>query len=349
MLGPPPPPQGEPSPGSLQFWGLGNRHYPPFADRGRVDQTRLERSMARSASQSSLATTLSAAREATLQQSPSVGLLPNSYYRDRQKVAAADLRSKAALPRLTVEQRSPPKPVAKRVKKPLVILPESVFSGEARNARREGQRNAGVADQWRERIAKQYANLDMGVNTAKAYERMDKNRDGKMDREEVLKALLMQNLNVSAADLDAVMRQADTNNDGIMSFDEFERGIMHMAPGGARPKYMMAGGVSVMYGEDRNPNKKGNFQATDQEVDEYVAALRAAVDNKYDMLRKAFESADEDRSGFLTFDELHGVIETFKLPIPMTHVHEVFYQVFDKDGDGKVSYAEFVDKLKQFE
>ena len=42
-------------------------------------------------------------------------------------------------------------------------------------------------------------------------------------------------------------------------------------------------------------------------------------------------------------------IESFKLPIPVTHVNEVFYEVFDRDGDGKVSYREFCDKLKLWE
>ena len=58
---------------------------------------------------------------------------------------------------------------------------------------------------------------------------------------------------------------------------------------------------------------------------------------------------DTDGSQHLCMEELVEVIEKFKLPIPVTHVNEVFFQVLDKDGDGRVSYHEFAEKLKQWE
>jgi len=180
---------------------------------------------------------------------------------------------------------------------------------------------------------------------------MDTNRDGTIDREEALKAMLSMQLHVSKADLDEVMNHADTDGDGHISFDEFENGIMSLQPraeftqGYNKPKYMMAGGVSVMHAKP----KKGNEQATDEQIDEYMGALKKAIDTKYDMLYKAFAAIDGNNSAHLSFDELLKVCEHFKLPIPLTHVHEVFYQVFDRDGDGKVSYREFCDKLRQWD
>lgn len=43
------------------------------------------------------------------------------------------------------------------------------------------------------------------------------------------------------------------------------------------------------------------------------------------------------------------VVRALELPIPLTHVHEVFYQVLDKDANGDVSYKEFCDKLMQWD
>ena len=117
-------------------------------------------------------------------------------------------------------------------------------------------------------------------------------------------------------------------------------------------------------------------------------ALRNAIDKKYTMLYKAFAAIDTDNSQYLSFNELKAVCEKFQLPIPVTHVQEVripqrftrshtgpachctcalfsprgvcalcvdcgdlqvFYQIFDKDGDGRVSYKEFCDKLNEWE
>ena len=48
-----------------------------------------------------------------------------------------------------------------------------------------------------------------------------------------------------------------------------------------RPKYMMAGGVSQMHDTTK---KAANKSATDDQIDDYMQALRSAVDKKYSML-----------------------------------------------------------------
>ena len=42
-------------------------------------------------------------------------------------------------------------------------------------------------------------------------------------------------------------------------------------------------------------------------------------------------------------------VQHFALPIPLSHIDELFEQVLDVDGDGKISYTEFCDKLQQYE
>ena len=51
------------------------------------------------------------------------------------------------------------------------------------------------------------------------------------------------------------------------------------------------------------------------------------VDFGFSQLHKAFMRIDKDKSGHLSMQELTQVCEEFKLPIPLTHVNEVFFQV----------------------
>ena len=98
-----------------------------------------------------------------------------------------------------------------------------------------------------------------------------------------------------------------------------------MYQGSNKPKYMMAGSINT--GVPTSYSKKANRSATDAEVDDYLRSLREAVEKKYNLLYRAFEAVDKDRNGHLSFDEVAAVVEHFGLPIPSTHVHEVFYQV----------------------
>jgi Ca2+-binding EF-hand superfamily protein len=67
------------------------------------------------------------------------------------------------------------------------------------------------------------------------------------------------------------------------------------------------------------------------------------------MLRSAFRAMDEDSSNYLTKDELVSAVQHFSLPIPLSHIHEIFDRVLDKNGDGQISYNEFADILKSYD
>jgi Ca2+-binding EF-hand superfamily protein len=59
--------------------------------------------------------------------------------------------------------------------------------------------------------------LDRGSRLRRAFERVDKNRDGLLGKEEVLKSMLAAQLKVPAADLEEMMQTADKNGDGYVS------------------------------------------------------------------------------------------------------------------------------------
>jgi alanyl-tRNA synthetase len=135
-----------------------------------------------------------------------------------------------------------------------------------------------------------------------------------------------------------------------IDFDEFQSAIMQISAnnigGFNRPRQAMGGGFS--FGKV-DYKAAGNRAASEEEIDDYMQALRNALEKKYNLLERAFQAADKDKSGYLSAEELFTVVESFGLSIPTTHANEIFYQLLDKNGDGEVSYHEFAAKLKEWE
>ena len=180
---------------------------------------------------------------------------------------------------------------------------------------------------------------------ARMFESQDKDRNATLEKEEMLKAMLAMNVNATPQEMDALMKQADLNGDGVIDFEEFQTSIMKLSRSpfrvGEQPKKAM-----VLEHELGAATKN---QATPKEIQGYIGALRQAIETKYSMLRKAFLAADADRSGYLSKEEVVTTIKHFALPIPLSHIYQIFDEILDKDGDGEVSYTEFCDKLKSSE
>ena len=74
--------------------------------------------------------------------------------------------------------------------------------------------------------------------------------------------------------------------------------------------------------------------------------LRNAVETKYNQLRKAFRDSDEDKDNLISKAELERTVHNFNLNIPVPHIHEIFDRILDFDGNGNVTFDEFVQQLK---
>jgi hypothetical protein len=96
------------------------------------------------------------------------------------------------------------RPVAQSKSRSSISTRPSSAASVPRFQRHEGQHTAGLADRWKSHLDKKYAELYSGVNTTKAFERVDKSRDGLLDKEEILKCLVENNIHASPADLDEV-------------------------------------------------------------------------------------------------------------------------------------------------
>jgi len=311
--------------------------YPPFEDPTRRHECIVARGSMLSRSGSSGALDV-----------PAVGLAPNRSFRLRGTQAAALQQELARMP------RAPSKPKLMKSKSSTSANDEPEEEMEHRLTRNVGKATPGIVGRWEQQIAKKYSSVWNGVNTAKAFERMDKNRDNVLDRQEVYEVMKASGVKVTAGEFDELWDQADKNVDGHMSFDEFEKHVMKSVKnefhtGSNRPKYSMAAGAYSSGIGEPDVNKKGNAKATDSEVQEYMKSIYKTLKAKYKTLEAAFAAADKDRSKHLSLDELAQVIKDTGVDIPMTHINELYYQVIDRNADGEVSYSEFCKKLMQWD
>jgi Ca2+-binding EF-hand superfamily protein len=183
----------------------------------------------------------------------------------------------------------------------------------------------------------------------RAFQSIDVDRSGKMSHEEILTSMLSLQLKCDERDVDTLIKECDTNGDGEIDFQEFKAGIMKLSqthggdwhPGDNQPKKAMIHKHAL--------GAETGVEATEAELERYMGSLRQAVEAKYSLLRKAFRSMDADASNHLSKEEIIDAVQHFALPIPVSHIGEVFDKILDIDGDGKVSYVEFCEKLKPYE
>jgi len=92
--------------------------------------------------------------------------------------------------------------------------------------------------------------------------------------------------------------------------------------------------------------KTGAAAADAQTLEKQRRMVAQAIETKYKLLAKAFREFDIDKSGALSPFELEQAIKHFNFPFAHEHVMQLALECADADGDGEISYAEFVAALK---
>lgn len=77
-----------------------------------------------------------------------------------------------------------------------------------------------------------------------------------------------------------------------------------------------------------------------------VSMTKNALNSRYSDMFKAFQFIDLDRSGQVGVAELRRALDVWNIPLDPPAL-EALIQSCDKDGDGQISYQEFVDALAQ--
>ena len=178
--------------------------------------------------------------------------------------------------------------------------------------------------------------------------------------------------------VDALMEEMDSNSDGKVDLGEFQRGMAKLRRQGAALGHgaMEFGGndSSILTGKQvladgtvlindnfassaphqiglrpaviHDPLPETTVRATQAEMDGYVNILRDKVDTKYKTMQRMFRAMDEDKSGFLSKEELVNAIQHFNLPFPLNHVIQTVDEMLDTNHDGQLSYDEFCSVLR---
>lgn len=82
-------------------------------------------------------------------------------------------------------------------------------------------------------------------------------------------------------------------------------------------------------------------------VERIISKVATNVETLHRNLREAFRSVDRDCSGQLTRDELQAALFLWRVNAQGRHVDGIM-AAFDRDGDQRISYAEFCEGLKPF-
>jgi len=97
----------------------------------------------------------------------------------------------------------------------------------------------------------------------------------------------------------------------------------------------------------QSPPPKPQLARRSSSVERIITKVAHNVETLHRNLREAFRSVDRDCSGALTRDELQAALFQWKVNAQTRHVDGIM-DVFDKDGDARISYAEFCEGLKPF-
>ena len=216
-------------------------------------------------------------------------------------------------------------------------------------------------------------------NLGSAFRGMDADNNQRLDPYELLQTALSQNLNIPKDDLEALVDVLDENKDGLIDFGEFQRGISKLQGSRSSPfgvddskvvnKYLaggnVAGGKQVFVNDNLAVASMSQMRvpvamelqelpmatdsASQQQMSQYLAELSQRVHMKYKHMLDAFRAMDKDKSGALSKAEMTEAIREFTLPIPLSHVDQLFNEIGDKNGDGFIDYSEFVKLLQQYD
>jgi Ca2+-binding EF-hand superfamily protein len=138
--------------------------------------------------------------------------------------------------------------------------------------------------------------------------------------------------------IDSLFRKYDVDNSGAIDLEEFRNLIYDL---GITDEGII---IERAFEEvDENKNKLISFdeffawwktKEKFKRIDENIYAVRAASD--------VFSKYDKDRSGFLDVQEFQKCLAEFANSMKQEYEVEQIVKALDKDGDGRISFHEFI-------
>ncbi|KAJ6799343.1 calcium-dependent protein kinase 1 [Iris pallida] len=134
--------------------------------------------------------------------------------------------------------------------------------------------------------------------------------------------------------LKEMFKSMDTDNSGTITFEELKAGLPKL---GTR----LSEAEVRQYMEAADVDGNGTIDY----IEFITATMHMNRMEKEDHLYKAFEYFDEDKSGYITMDELEQALTKYNMGDART-IKEIIAEV-DTDHDGKINYDEFVAMMRK--
>ena len=150
------------------------------------------------------------------------------------------------------------------------------------------------------------------VSPMQAFEEFDKNKDGKLQKEEFYKALTMMKIDVSQSDFDMLWKSMDVDSDGHIQYKEF---IRKLARHGVRSR-------------------------TSEEQIIYLI-IEGLKRSKVQSMSEAFDLIDKEGNGSISREDFKDIFRNLKLKISDQEIDK-FIDHFWKDKVGGIDYPEFL-------
>ena len=133
-------------------------------------------------------------------------------------------------------------------------------------------------------------------------------------------------------EIQEMFKRVDKNDDGIISLDELKNVLQTIF------KQLSSEKIDTMV-SDADKNKDGRIS-----YEEFYRVLKRK--NKNNKLLKAFKVLDTNGDGKISHEELIEVLKETEVELSKQRVIEMINEV-DKDGDGYLSYNEFLNTMVQ--
>ncbi|KAG5014531.1 hypothetical protein JHK85_020667 [Glycine max] len=134
--------------------------------------------------------------------------------------------------------------------------------------------------------------------------------------------------------LKEMFKSMDTDNSGTITFEELKAGLPKLGS-----KLSESEVRQLMEAADIDGNGTIDY------IEFITATMHMNRMEREDRLYKAFEYFDNDKSGYITMEELESALEKYNMGDEKT-IKEIIAEV-DSDNDGRINYDEFVAMMRK--
>ena len=182
-----------------------------------------------------------------------------------------------------------------------------------------------------------------------AFAAMDVNKSGGLSTQEFMEVFTKLGAHISSKQMVTMFEKIDDDGSGDITLSELRRYIRKSKTVAARggisnvaARVVLEGGVAF------NPVKFQEFESytTLEAVNRVLVEIQTAVSRNEQLnLKAVFRDYDSDGGGSIDKEEFNQVLLAFKIQLTAKELDDVF-AIFDPEGDGDISYLEFVYAVK---